>query len=243
MDTLINIQLMKIGAASMQTINARDLHAFLENKQEFINWIKGRVEQYGFLPGQDFTIDRCINSQTVQIDYHISIDMAKELAMVERTAKGKQARQYFIESEDHAEAPLDPMKVLNDPAAMRGWLLTYSEKIINLQSMNDTMQPKVAALERIAVAEGSMCVTDAAKTLQLQPKDLFDYMQKKKWIHRRRGKVGWIAYQVRIQSGLLEHKVTLIKQSDGTEKVMEQVRILPKGLAKLAETVMNHYNQ
>ncbi len=97
--------------------------------------------------------------------------------------------------------------------------------------------PKAAALDRISHADGSRCITNAAKDLQMQPKRLFAWLQEHKWIYRRPGGSGWIAYQDRIQSGHLEHKVTTVERSDGTEKVVEQVLVTPKGLARLAQAV------
>jgi prophage antirepressor-like protein len=119
-------------------------------------------------------------------------------------------------------------RVLNDPAAMRGLLLGYSERVLALA-------PKAAALDRIAGAEGSLCVSDAAKALQLRPKDLFDALAKKGWIFRRGSH--WIGYAARTNSGHLEHKITTTTGSDGTERVHEQVRITPRGLAVLAEVL------
>jgi anti-repressor protein len=90
----------------VQAVNARDLHIELESGQQFSNWIKARIEEYGFLQAIDFVvINTRINDDTAfggirkQKDYFISIDMAKELAMVERNEKGKQARRYFIQCE------------------------------------------------------------------------------------------------------------------------------------------------
>lgn len=223
------------------TVNARDLHVFLGSKQQFADWIKSRIKQYGFVENQDFTKlhKKMKLSRTGQTgtEYHITIDMAKELSMVERNEKGKQARQYFIECERRAK---DPIAALNDPTLLRKTLLTYSERVISLEKTVDEQTPKVAALDRIATADGSMCVTDAAKHLQIRPLDLFRHMNTHKWIYRRPGgNRSWIAYQEYIQRGYLEHKVTTISKSDGSEKMSEQVRVTPKGITKLSECFCN----
>lgn len=97
-------------------------------------------------------------------------------------------------------------------------------------------EPKAAAFDRIATAaDGSMCIIDAAKALQVRPKDLFAYLQANRWIYRRAGGKGWVAYQDRLKSGVLECKVTEITRSDGSEKLVEQVKVTAKGLARLAE--------
>ena len=79
-----------------------------------------------------------------------------------------------------------------------------------------------------------MCITNAAKNLQIRPKDLFSYLSAQKWIYRRQGGIGWIAYQDKLQAGLLEHKITTVERSDGSEKITEQVLVAAKGMAKLA---------
>lgn len=90
-----------------QTINARDLHAFLEVGRDFSTWIKDRIAEYGFLEGQDFMkigspkrgnqIGR--GGDRRSSEYFLSLDMAKELSMVERNDQGRRARRYFIECE------------------------------------------------------------------------------------------------------------------------------------------------
>ena len=95
-------QIQKTGTV-IETVNARDLHEFLEVGRFFSNWIKGRIKEYGFQENQDFVsfaeIGKRDKGATVRIEYHLSLDMAKELSMVERTEKGRQARQYFIRCE------------------------------------------------------------------------------------------------------------------------------------------------
>lgn len=235
----------QIGEATIQTVNARDLHAFLEVGKDFTTWIKDRIDQYAFAPDIDFTTYEDLRSpisgsskaraQKVT-EYAISIDMGKELAMVERNEQGKKARRYFIECERRAK---DPMHALNDPAAMRGILLTYAEKVLALEGQMAEAMPKLQALERIADADGSFCATDAAKTLQRRPKDIFGHLRgPAKWFYSRGGHD--VGYQDKIQAGLLIHKTTVILKPDGTEKVVTQVRITPKGLTVLAQQIGAH---
>lgn len=140
--------------------------------------------------------------------------------------------------ETQATPVVDPMEVLNNPVSMRTLLLGYSEKVIALEAENAAMTPKVEAFDRIAtVSDGSFCITDAAKTLQIQPRKLTQLMQEKQWVYRRPMGSGFLAYQDRIQSGLMEHKVTHGEKSDGTEWTSTQPRITAKGLTKLASIV------
>ncbi|EJP3662626.1 antA/AntB antirepressor family protein [Salmonella enterica] len=85
--------------------DARKLHSFLEVGKMFANWIKDRLTEYEFVENQDYILI-CQNGQTKgrggdrrSKDYHLTLDTAKELAMVERNAKGRQIRRYFIECE------------------------------------------------------------------------------------------------------------------------------------------------
>lgn len=224
-----------IGGATIQTVNARDLHQALDNGDHFTTWISDRIRQYDFTENVDFvTFSGFSEKGRPPREYAISLDMAKELCMVERNDAGKAARRYYIECERRAAKPVDPMRALNDPAAMRGLLLTYTEKVLELEAANAELAPKADALDRLATADGSMCVTDAAKTLQIRPKDLFSYLRSHGWIYSRLG-TGDIAYQDKLQSGLMEHKTTTVYRSDGSEKVSTQARVTPKGLARLAK--------
>ncbi|QMM94963.1 phage antirepressor KilAC domain-containing protein [Citrobacter freundii] len=128
----------------------------------------------------------------------------------------------------------DAMAALNDAEFLRGTLLSYSEKVIALEHRVDEMKPDVEALERIAKADGSMCITAAAKHLQVQPKFLFKLLSERHWIYRRAGGKAWLGYQDKIQSGYLEHKVTTVNRSDGSEKIVEQVLITAKGITKIS---------
>lgn len=240
---------------TVQTVDARELHQFLEVGKDFSTWIKDRIGQYGFEEGRDFVAIAPQNGGAKRggvspksgenssggrprLEYHISLDMAKELSMVERNEKGKEARLYFIEAERRLrQASPDPVQLLSDPAAMRGLLLTYSERVIALEGQVADLAEKEEALDRISTADGSMCVTDAAKALQMRPKDLFAWLSQNGWIYKRTGAAHYLGYQSKTTAGLLEHKVTTVLRADGSEKVTEQVRVTAKGLTALAKLI------
>lgn len=137
------------------------------------------------------------------------------------------------ELEDAVKNP-DINKILSDPKEMRGILLTYSEKVIALEEKVEELQPKAKALDRIATADGLICITNAAKDLGVRPKDLFHKLHSMKWIYRRNGSGSWTAYQDKIQQGLLDHKLHTVHLDDGTERISERVVVTPKGITKLS---------
>lgn len=111
--TLIPTVSGSLDGQTQALVNARDLHQFLESKQHFADWIKNRINEYGFTQDVDFLGVHTVMSteagffgrrEKTVTDYHLSLDMAKELCMVERNDKGRQARRYFIEMEKQAKA-------------------------------------------------------------------------------------------------------------------------------------------
>ncbi|CTS08673.1 TPA: phage antirepressor Ant [Escherichia coli] len=104
----MNAQLIPVfnGTISNETallVNARDLHTFLDVGKRFASWIVERIAEYGFVENQDFMIISQVREKIGRgrpaKDYHLTLDTAKELAMVERNEKGRQVRRYFIECE------------------------------------------------------------------------------------------------------------------------------------------------
>lgn len=129
---------------------------------------------------------------------------------------------------------MDPMKALADPDALRGLLLTYTEKVIALEAKVAEQAPKVQAMLRLEGAEGSLCVTDAAKVLSVRPKELFSYLSANKWIYKRAGCRHYIGYQDKIQAGLVEMTEYVVTDPEGEQKAYPRAKITAKGLAKLA---------
>ncbi|WP_201161878.1 Rha family transcriptional regulator [Pseudomonas sp. S60] len=112
-----------------------------------------------------------------------------------------------------------------------------AEENQRLQDALAKQAPKVAAINRLAGAGGAICITDAAKQLQLAPSMLFAWMEQNRWIYRRAGSTRWVAFQPRITAGLLKHKVTSLKPDpeSGVDRAAFSVLVTTKGLARLAE--------
>ncbi|BCR26646.1 antA/AntB antirepressor family protein [Aquipseudomonas alcaligenes] len=93
----------ELDGRAQQLCDARDLHTFLGVGRDFSNWIKGRIEQYGFVEGEDFSpILAKSTGGRPGMEYHLTLDTAKELAMVENNDQGRQVRRYFIAMERQA---------------------------------------------------------------------------------------------------------------------------------------------
>lgn len=130
---------------------------------------------------------------------------------------------------------------LNDPAALRGLLLGYSERVLELEDRNVALAgenaqlaPKADALDRIAGAEGCMNITAAAKALRVGPRTLHDWLRSHGWTYRRPDGERILAYQAKIDAGYLEHKLVRYQPPGQPERATFQVMVTAKGVAKLA---------
>lgn len=166
-----------------RAVNARDLHSFLESKQQFSDWIKGRISKYDFVEGKDFetlyfdyqgnllnirhhNFMKSENQQVSKIEYALSIGMAKELSMLENNERGKQARKYFIACEENkhelSRKELAMMVVQSEEEKER--LALENEK---KQKQIEKLQPKADFAEAAFKAEGKVDIGQAAKILGL----------------------------------------------------------------------------
>lgn len=228
---LIKIEARQIAGATIQTCNARDLWQFVESKQEFANWIKSRIEKYGFIEGEDYVVDKFINNPLggrPTLDYHLTIEAAKELAMVENNDKGREVRRYFIECERRVKAP--PQIDLNDPTLLRTALLSYTEKVLELESKVAEQEPKVAALERLSNADGLFSIRDTAKVIGVQEKILIAWLLEHGWLYRAPATTRLCGYAKHIQSG---HLKVIDVLSNDEKHAWPQVKVTQKGVTRL----------
>ena len=168
-------------------------------------------------------------NKTESVIFDLTRDQCMLVSM--RESKGVR-RRVLARLNDLEAAPAIPQTL---PEALR-LAADLAEQNNQLRLVVTEQAPKVEALARIANARGSMCLTDAAKHLGVQRCKLIDWMKANRWIYRREGCARWLAYQPRMASGWLEHKVTVLGLDDeGDQRLASQVRITPKGLAELAQ--------
>ena len=220
--TLVN---RPVAGQAQQTVNARELHAFLEVQTRFNDWIKNRVDEYGFIENQYFiTFTENLVNGGRRIEYALSLDMAKELSMVERNAKGKQARQYFIDCEKRLS---NSLKIdFNDP-------LQAAKAFIEAETARRDAERKLqiagGALTRLGAAKGSQCLRESAKLLKWQQTPFIDWLLVKKMLFRDAGK-RLCVYQEYLGRGWFEYRT-----DEKNGHAFKQVMVTPLGLQKLAQ--------
>ena len=144
----------------IQTVNARELHGFLESKREFSTWIKDRIEKFNFEENSDYTrFDNFVKgdkngfgNKTIK-EYYISLDMAKELSMVENNDKGRQARQYFIKIEKGYKTETKELKKIE--TMFMAFMQQQSEMNKTLLAMigNQKALPQLTDVKKMTISE------------------------------------------------------------------------------------------
>ncbi|SFT86044.1 Phage antirepressor protein YoqD, KilAC domain [Kosakonia arachidis] len=181
----IPVAMSNIGGKEIQSVSGRKLHTFLAIGRDFTNWIKGRIQQYGFVEGLDYVIVENLTSpkrasaksrQQMEHDYLITIDMAKELAMVERNEKGREVRRYFINCERQSKTAANIPDTL--PEALR-LAADLAEKARELESRLVAVAPKVDFADRVADISKGISIPNYAKAVGLGPIKLFEWMRQK----------------------------------------------------------------
>ena len=149
MTQLIPLHSQTIDGNAVETVNARELHEFLESKRQFADWIKNRISEYDFIENQDFVRfhKKMKANNATMIDYHITLDMAKELSMVERNEKGKQARKYFIECEKKLTQP-KPMTQIELIAVIANQMAEQERKSLELDNRLQVVEQKQQQLNQ-----------------------------------------------------------------------------------------------
>lgn len=210
-------ELIKINYESDRpTVLARDLHEFLEVETPFNKWFS-RMCEYGFTDGADFqTFLSESTGGRPATDAQITIDMAKEICMLQRNEKGKQARQYFLQLE----------KAWNDPDMIMARALKFAEgklrlaeaKISGLQSELDVAQPKADFYDTFVSPNKCTGLRDTAKELGISERKFVNFLIDEKYLYRTPAKQ-LRPYAKKSNEGLFETKDWYTKSDIVTVRV------------------------
>lgn len=227
---LIPIATRRIAEAAVQTIDSAELHAFLGVTTEHGKWISRRIESYGFQEGVDYVCSSSLSSKGRgghnRAVFWISLDMGKQLAMVERGEKGREAREYFIQCERQAKAPSLLAPAISAEVDAR---LTRIEQQVAAQGT------KAGAFDRLTDQRGALSLTATAKVLGIAPHQFFAWLSTMAWTYRARDFGSWLGRQDKIDAGYLIQRLHPIEHAAGFERMHPQVLITARGVARLAE--------
>ena len=209
-------------------VSARDLHDFLEVGARYNDWFP-RMCEYGFTEGEDyysFLCDRVDGlSGKPRQDAVLTIDMAKEICMIQRNEKGKQARQYFLQIE----------KDWNSPEKVMARALQIAEtKLKTLETKVAADAPKVLFADAVSASRTSILVGELAKILkqngvEIGPHRLFAWLRENGYLIRRNGSDFNMPTQRSMELGLFTVKETAITRSDGAVTVSKTPKVTGKG--------------
>lgn len=210
------------------TLSARELHKELNVTDRFTRWFE-RMGEYGFEENIDFTSVKSStlvnNGATRELqDYRITLDMAKEIAMLQRNEKGKQIRKKLIELE----------KAWNSPEKVMARALDIAHKTIaNLQIENEEMKPKAIFADAVATSDTSILIGDLAKLIKqngtdIGQKRLFERMRNDGYLIKT-GTSKNMPTQTAMEKGLFEVKERTISNPDGSTRITRTTKVTGKG--------------
>lgn len=225
MNELINVTL---NDNHEPVVSGRQLHEALDVKTKYADWFN-RMIDYGFAENQDFLLLK--NEQQTgrgghnKVDHIIKLDMAKEIAMIQRTERGKQVRQYFIQVEKDFNSP---------EKIMARALLMADQKVHKLEAQIEADRPKVLFADAVSASKSSCLIGELAKILKQNGIDigqnkLFQWLRAHGYLISRRGESWNQPTQKSMQLGLFELKKTNINHPDGHTTVSTTTKVTGKG--------------
>lgn len=227
---LINFHTSELDGSEQQTVNARDLHDALNIKSEFRHWIKNRINDFGFIEHQDYEIGgKNLPSGQTSKEYFVSINMAKELCMVERNDLGRKWRQYFINCErklkEVTQQPAIP-QTLPDALRLAADLAEKNQQLLEQQKVD---APKVDFADQVVADGSAMTITKGAKVIGYPPRKLKDYIRQIGWLYSG----GDTPMQSAITSGYMVLRYAHYTDSNGNNIEKAYPHVTPKGLFAL----------
>ena len=210
-------ELIKIttNEEGIQLVSARELHKGLEVKSRFADWIKNRINKYSFEENEDYTIisepsknlegSRLVNRE--QTDYIITLDMAKELCMVENNELGRQFRKYFIECEKKLKQLNVPSYMIDDPIKRAERWIIEQKQTQALAEKVEELQPKADYTDNVLASDELLTSTQIAKEFGMSAYR-FNQLMNELGVIYRQGKT-WVVYKKYEDRGLVKNYTTI----------------------------------
>lgn len=187
MNQLIPLQPQTVNGNAVETVNARELHGFLEVGKDFSSWIKGRLNVLGSIENEDYLLtkigEQLPSGTKYKTEYYITLDVAKHIAMMEKNDKGLQARQYFIE----CERKLRENQVKPVPLTFAEALRAYADEVEAHEQTKQTLTiaaPKAQYFDNLVERNLLTNFTTTAKEFGIKRKDFIDYLLDNGYIYR-----------------------------------------------------------
>ncbi|WP_302816184.1 phage antirepressor KilAC domain-containing protein [Selenomonas flueggei] len=222
-------------------ISGRQLHMFLEVQTPYAKWFD-RMTEYGFTEGADFWTNLSKTSSELggrpATDHLMTLSMAKELAMLQRTEKGKEARRYFIRIEEE----------WNTPERVMARALRFSERILSdtkalladAQEQIERDRPKVLFADSVSASHTTILIGELAKIIKQNGVDmgqnrLFQWMRENGYLVSRQGSDYNMPTQRSMELGLFTIKETTITHADGHTSINKTTKVTGKGQVYFVE--------
>lgn len=214
------------------TINGRELYEFLQVETPYHKWFP-RMCEYGFTEGVDFNTDKNVRVQNEGgrqvsrevIDHTMTISMAKEISMLQRNERGKQARLYFIEVENRWNSP---------EHIMARALKIANKELDSLRAANAEMKPKALFADSVSTSHTEILVGELAKLIKqngvdMGEKRLFAWLRENGYLVKRKGTDWNMPSQYSLERGLFRIKETTVNHSDGHTTITKTPKVTGKG--------------
>lgn len=236
MNELINVTL---NDSHEPVVSGRQLHEALGVKTRYDNWFN-RMTEYGFTENQDYLVTSIFGHNSNggrqnKVDHIIKLDMAKEIAMIQRTDKGKQVRAYFIQIEKDFNSP---------EKIMARALLMADKKVHKLEAQIEADRPKVLFADAVSASKSSCLIGELAKILKQNGIDigqnkLFQWLRSNGYLISRRGDSWNQPTQKSMDLELFELKKTNINHADGHTTTNTTTKVTGKGQQYFVNKFLN----
>ena len=222
------MQLVTLNQTNEPVVSARLLHKELGVKTRFSQWVEQNFKM--FEEGEDFSSvvtttpqNQHGGSQELQ-DFAIKLDMAKHLAMISKTPKGREVRSYFIQVEKDYNSP---------EKVMARAILMANNKVLTLETQVEELKPKALFADAVAASKTSILIGELAKILrqnnvEIGQNRLYDYLRNNGYLHRK-GSQRNLPTQRYMEMGLFEIKESTHTNPDGTVLITKTTKVTGKG--------------